>query len=448
VADVTFTDSVTKVTFTVGSSGPQMSDASLAAALGAGTAKATLDGTYGTVVALNAEVSRATTAEGLKLDKASNLSDVASAMTARANLGLGNVDNTSDANKPLSTAGSTALALKAPLASPTFTGTVSGVTKTHVGLANVDNTSDVNKPVSTAQATADALKVDKANYPLVGNPGDDLAALLSSAAAAGRDLILTAGTYTRTAGIYWDASRHSFLGSGEVILDFTGMSSGYAINAFATHDGGTSGFAAIKHTMSGMKIVGTRNDSTLVDGVFVGDNGDGTANASMIAFENIHVYGFRDQWFYGDVTWCISQIHCIAVGASRYSVNLDGLYNAGENYQFAHCSFANATNAGGTGICIYSNAAGNVDATFTSCSFDYSDILFDHNGGNLTFLGCHFENNHTNNPMGRIYAASGGFRTTVTVIGGQVSPTEAVASARPALFVVKAGSTDPAFLTF
>lgn len=39
---------------------------------------------------------------------------------------------------------------KAPLADPTFTGTVSGVTKAMVGLANVDNTSDVNKPVSTA----------------------------------------------------------------------------------------------------------------------------------------------------------------------------------------------------------------------------------------------------------------------------------------------------------
>jgi hypothetical protein len=42
----------------------------------------------------------------------------------------------------------------APIASPTFTGTVSGVTKTHVGLSNVDNTSDANKPVSTATQTA------------------------------------------------------------------------------------------------------------------------------------------------------------------------------------------------------------------------------------------------------------------------------------------------------
>lgn len=41
---------------------------------------------------------------------------------ARANLGLGNVDNTSDLNKPISTATQTALDLKAPLVSPALTG--------------------------------------------------------------------------------------------------------------------------------------------------------------------------------------------------------------------------------------------------------------------------------------------------------------------------------------
>jgi len=48
----------------------------------------------------------------------------------------------------------TALSAKAPLASPTFTGTVSGVTKAMVGLGNVDNTSDASKPISTATQTA------------------------------------------------------------------------------------------------------------------------------------------------------------------------------------------------------------------------------------------------------------------------------------------------------
>jgi hypothetical protein len=39
-------------------------------------------------------------------------------------VGLGNVDNTSDANKPVSTATQTALNLKANIANPTFTGTL------------------------------------------------------------------------------------------------------------------------------------------------------------------------------------------------------------------------------------------------------------------------------------------------------------------------------------
>jgi hypothetical protein len=47
-----------------------------------------------------------------------------------------------------------ALDLKAPLANPTFTGTVSGISKSMVGLGNVDNTSDASKPISTATQTA------------------------------------------------------------------------------------------------------------------------------------------------------------------------------------------------------------------------------------------------------------------------------------------------------
>lgn len=42
----------------------------------------------------------------------------------KGDVGLGNVDNTSDASKPVSTAQQTALDLKAPLASPSFTGIV------------------------------------------------------------------------------------------------------------------------------------------------------------------------------------------------------------------------------------------------------------------------------------------------------------------------------------
>jgi hypothetical protein len=95
------------------------------------------------------------------------------AALTKSSVGLANVDNTSDANKPVSTATQTALDLKAPLANPTFTGTVSGVTKSHVGLGDVDNTSDSAKPVSTATQTALDLKANLAGPTFTGTTTTD-----------------------------------------------------------------------------------------------------------------------------------------------------------------------------------------------------------------------------------------------------------------------------------
>jgi hypothetical protein len=61
-------------------------------------------------------------------------------------------------NSYLTTA--TASSTYAPINSPTFTGTVGGISKSMVGLANVDNTSDANKPVSTATQSALDLKAN------------------------------------------------------------------------------------------------------------------------------------------------------------------------------------------------------------------------------------------------------------------------------------------------
>ena len=61
-----------------------------------------------------------------------------------------------------------ALIGKAPTNNPTFTGTVSGITKAMVGLENVDNTSDASKPISTATQTALNTKADFYNPTLVG----------------------------------------------------------------------------------------------------------------------------------------------------------------------------------------------------------------------------------------------------------------------------------------
>ena len=82
-------------------------------------------------------------------------------------VGLSNVENTSDANKPISS--TTQTALNAKEASIT-TGTTSQyyrgdkswqtLDKSAVGLSNVDNTSDANKPISSATQTALNAKAD------------------------------------------------------------------------------------------------------------------------------------------------------------------------------------------------------------------------------------------------------------------------------------------------
>ncbi|MHB8994558.1 MAG: beta strand repeat-containing protein [Armatimonadota bacterium] len=129
----------------------------------------------------------------------------------KGDVGLGNVDNTTDLLKPISTATQTALDLKAASAVGVTNGnshdhnggdgaliplagmatlTASSImgnntagaatpialtvaqTKTLLALGNVDNTSDAGKPVSTAQATAIALKADAALGVTGGNSHD------------------------------------------------------------------------------------------------------------------------------------------------------------------------------------------------------------------------------------------------------------------------------------
>jgi hypothetical protein len=87
----------------------------------------------------------------------------------KADVGLGNVDNTSDANKPVSTAGQTALDLKANLANPTFTGTLSAADITLSGNLTVNGT--------TTTINATTITVDDINIELgsVASPTDTTA---------------------------------------------------------------------------------------------------------------------------------------------------------------------------------------------------------------------------------------------------------------------------------
>lgn len=90
--------------------------------------------------------------------------------------------------------------------------------KNAVGLANVDNTSDANKPVSTAQATAIALKENSANKAatMTGNTTSNTLFLTSKAiydwATGLFQTILVSGTNIKT------INGSSVLGSGDIAI--------------------------------------------------------------------------------------------------------------------------------------------------------------------------------------------------------------------------------------
>ena len=105
----------------------------------------------------------------------------------------------------------TQIDLKAPLASPTFTGTVSGISATMVGLGNVDNISDANKPVSTATQTALDLKAPLASPTFTGTvtvPDNSFA--LGTKTTGDYVATITGGTgVTSTAATTGEGTTHS-----------------------------------------------------------------------------------------------------------------------------------------------------------------------------------------------------------------------------------------------
>jgi hypothetical protein len=161
---------------------------------------------------------------------------------AKGDVGLGNVDNTSDANKPISALQQTALDLKVPT-----TRTVAGkalnadiiLAKGDVGLGNVDNTSDAAKPISTAEQTALNLKANLAGPTFTGVPaaptagaGTNTTQLATTAfaqslspAASYRTILDCSGSHTaaKAAGTYG-------MGQGDP-LAVTGIGTLYPLNS-------------------------------------------------------------------------------------------------------------------------------------------------------------------------------------------------------------------------
>lgn len=132
-------------------------------------------------------------------------------LITKTSLGLSNVDNTSDASKPVSTATTTQLNLKAPLASPALTGTPTAPTATPA-----TNTTQI---ATTAYADAiGALKANLFSPTLTGTP-------LTPTAAPGTNTTQIASTAFVTAAVTAGGGITAFTGLSDVPNSYSGQGS-------------------------------------------------------------------------------------------------------------------------------------------------------------------------------------------------------------------------------
>jgi len=267
--------------------------------------------------------SEAITAAGTAAD--AKVSTAVTALT-KTSVGLSLVDNTADVNKPVSGAQESAiatakteaitsagqaadtkvsthnsatanvhgiadtsalaltatvnsgLALKANLASPTFTGTVAGITKSMVGLGNVDNTADADKPVSSATTTALGLKAPVASPTFTGTvtipAGASISgfAPLASPALTGTPTAPTAAAGTSTTQVATTA----FVGTAVSNLVASAPAALDTLNELATALGNDANFSTTLTTNLGLKA--PKADPTFTGTV--------TVSASGVAFSD------------------------------------------------------------------------------------------------------------------------------------------------------------------
>ena len=134
----------------------------------------------------------------------------------KGDVGLGNVDNTSDASKPVSTAQQTALNLKANLASPTFTGTPAAPT----AAADTNTTQVATTAYVIGQGYLKTTTAASTYQPIDA----DLTAI---AALAG-----TTGLLRKTAANTWSLDTASYLTANQTVT-LSGDASGSGSTAIA-----------------------------------------------------------------------------------------------------------------------------------------------------------------------------------------------------------------------
>ena len=137
----------------------------------------------------------------------------------KAQVGLGNVENTSDANKPISTATQNALNLKANLANPTFTGNVTAPTFTGALTGNAATATKLSSN-RTFALTGDVTGTITSDL----TSGFSIATTIApNSVALGTD---TTGNYAASVGVS---------GNGLTITGTAGEGTAFTVNSNATN---------------------------------------------------------------------------------------------------------------------------------------------------------------------------------------------------------------------
>lgn len=198
-----------------------------------------------------------TTNNGRVLTAGATAGSISWVALTRASVGLGNVDNTSDAAKPVSTAQQNALDLKANLASPAFTGTPTAPTA-----AAVNNSTQI---ATTAWARAQLNEIHVASLGIVPNSGADISPALNPAmqtlsAQGGGTVVFPGGTFL-TSGLTLPSNvfiRGAGLGT-TVIKLITGSNIGAVIAGQNAYSLATGPWQSRTATLSGVFNVGIRD---------------------------------------------------------------------------------------------------------------------------------------------------------------------------------------------
>jgi len=219
---------------------------------------------------------------------ASDLSNKQPLVSGVSNTEIGYLDGvTSNVQAQIDTklASSTAASTYAPIASPTFTGTVSGVTKSMVGLGNVDNTSDANKPVSTATQTALDLKANLASPTFTGTvtlpSGTVTSAMIADETIVNADIANTAAiAQSKISNLTTDLAAKANL-SGAAFTGNVSTTANFTVDGNFTVNGSNVLVSATQIQIEDSLIqLGHQNPANTVDlGFFAGYN-DGTAKHS------------------------------------------------------------------------------------------------------------------------------------------------------------------------